>query len=301
MAHQDNKKSITKKDYILRMLTKITKKRLEYFVVSRIVHGLDDFDIEFITQQLVRREEGRALTDMYFPQFGIHLEVNEYHHSNQVKQDERRAQDIISATDHEIVTIDERDDLEGIAEQADEFVKDLLAKRDALIAEKKWVPWDFKNRYDPESYRGSDVISVEQNVLLRRQCDALRLFGYKGKNYQRGIWKLPDGDGSFVWFPRLYEQKFWNNSLSSNGMEIIEHAILDDFKASNRKAPGEHNENFNRIVFAKAKDVLGFTLYRYVGTFRHNPKKSKPGENYFDRVSAEHEINLPPVGSYETD
>jgi len=46
--------SITKTEYILRSLKKITHKKWEFFVISRILHGLSDDEIEFITQQLMK-------------------------------------------------------------------------------------------------------------------------------------------------------------------------------------------------------------------------------------------------------
>ncbi|MGB0960310.1 MAG: AbaSI family restriction endonuclease [Halocynthiibacter sp.] len=67
-------KKVTKDEFILRSLSKIQHKQWELFVVSRIINGLvmDDGDVEFVCQQLIRRSKERyALTDLYFPQFGI--------------------------------------------------------------------------------------------------------------------------------------------------------------------------------------------------------------------------------------
>lgn len=55
----------TKDDFILRMLSKIQKKKWENYVVNRIVHKLDDPEIEFICQQYVARSDGKyALVDL---------------------------------------------------------------------------------------------------------------------------------------------------------------------------------------------------------------------------------------------
>jgi len=69
-----------KKEYIIRQLGRTKNKRYESYVVTRIVHLLNDFSIKFVTQQYVSRPEGRALTDLFFPQFGIHIEVDEGQH-----------------------------------------------------------------------------------------------------------------------------------------------------------------------------------------------------------------------------
>lgn len=288
---------MTRDDYILRMLTKVSKKRLEYFVVSRVIHGLNDFEIEFVTQQLVRRPDGsRALTDMYFPQFGIHLEIDEAQHEHEIHKaaDKKRTEDIVSVTDHQIDRIKASVPLDQIIKQTDKFILKLRALRDTKKSNNDFVPWDLEKRYDPETYRDSGAIRVEQNVLFRRQADALRLFDYKGGNYQRGGWRLKDGSDDFVWFPRLYKQHLWDNELSARGNEIVERPLHNKESIP----PIKYEENFNRIVFARARDVLGHTLYRYVGTFRHNPLKSKIGENYFDLRTSQQEILLPPKGTY---
>ncbi len=83
------------------------------FVVSRIIHKLDDPEIEFVTQQLVRLPNNRrALTDLYFLQLNIHLEVDEGHHFQNnsekgggfeyVPEDELRENDIVQITGHEM-------------------------------------------------------------------------------------------------------------------------------------------------------------------------------------------------------
>ena len=73
-----------KKEYIIRQLGRTKNKKYETYVVTRIIHLLNDFTIKFVTQQYVTRPEGRALTDLYFPQFGVHIEVDEVHHFHDV-------------------------------------------------------------------------------------------------------------------------------------------------------------------------------------------------------------------------
>lgn len=83
-------------------------KKYEAYVVTRIIHLLNDFTIKFATQQYVTRPEGRALTDLYFPQFNLHIEVDEGHHFNSanIAADKLREADIINATGHQIIRID---------------------------------------------------------------------------------------------------------------------------------------------------------------------------------------------------
>src|SRR5690606_39566153 len=73
-----------KLDYISRLLQRTSSKRIEHYVISRIWHLLDNYDVKMTPQQYVSRELTQyALTDIYFPQIGLHVEVNEpvHYHS----------------------------------------------------------------------------------------------------------------------------------------------------------------------------------------------------------------------------
>jgi hypothetical protein len=80
--------AITKDQYILRSLSKTAHKQWELLVITRIIHRLDDPELEFVAQQLVRREDGGAyLTDLYFPQLALHVEIDEAHYRKCVEKD----------------------------------------------------------------------------------------------------------------------------------------------------------------------------------------------------------------------
>jgi len=297
---------MTKDEYILRMMIKISKKRWEFFVISRIIHGLDDLEIEFVTQQLVRLPNGgRALTDMYFPQFGIHIEIDEGQHFSfeHTEADKKREQDIVSVTEHDIwrISAAEKDSagnikplpLHLIAIKTDEIIQKLKSLKKTHQQKATFVPWDFEGRYDPYSYEGMNEICITQNVLFRKQAEALRLFGYTGGNYQRGVWHLKNESNSFVWFPRLYRQDNWNNELSADGQKIFERPTSEKTREYYETSSQRSLEASNRIVFARAKDVLGNVLYRYVGTFKFNKAESSTYESVFDRESTKEAIFLP--------
>ena len=67
----------TKLDYITKQLRRTHNKKYENYVVTGIWHRLNDPTLKFVTQQYVMRPDGRALTDMYFPQLQVHIEVDE--------------------------------------------------------------------------------------------------------------------------------------------------------------------------------------------------------------------------------
>lgn len=266
---------MTKQEYIIKSLKRIVHKDWEIFIISRILHKLDD--IEFITQQLVRRKDGtRALTDLYFPQFNLHLEIDEPHHVNQSEADDLRSRDIIEVTQHTIERIkiygpDHKvRPLEQIRKDVDAFVSKIELCKAESNKEEKFTPWDID--LGPEKYIQRGKISVASNVVLRTQVNVLRLFGFTGKILQRGAWKIPN-KGAQVWFPRLYEYDIWNNELSPDGKTIYERALNDNQKAMNsivKQRENRQNRECLHIVFAKARDALGFNMLRYVGTFKMN-------------------------------
>ncbi len=297
---------ITKDDYILRRLSKISKKKWEFFVISRVIHKLDDPDIEFVTQQLVRRPDGaRALTDMFFPQFNLHLEIDEGQHLDELHReaDKRRTEDIVTVTNHEIhrIAAAQRIDeitiqdfpLKTVATDTDNFIEKIRALKMAGLEDGSFLPWDFKHRHDPERHIRAGYISAKENIVFERQSDALRCFGYRGGNYQKGAWQIPDGSNDVVWFPRLFTHGDWENELTPDGKIIYERSTTNNSQAWEEKYQDNKYDQGNRIVFAKAKDPLGYSLYRYVGTFKKNKEHSKGSQTQFNLVHDKEAIRLP--------
>ncbi|PNH95119.1 AbaSI family restriction endonuclease [Vibrio diazotrophicus] len=291
--------ALTKTDYILNSIRKVRNKKWEFFIITRIIHALPD-DIEFKTQQLVRlSNDTRALTDLYFPQFDIHLEIDEPFHEKQVDADKLREMDIIARTEHSVMRIklEACKDLNSVCIEVDKFISKILAIKDKQIADGSFNPWDFDNKYSSEPIIKSGQISIAKNIVFQKQIEALRCFGFAGQGYQRGAWVIPDGSDDYVWFPRLYKHGIWENKLSLDGKTITERALDNKEEAILSIAKQKQVEltkgNRKTIVFAKVKDSLGFNLYRYVGTFRMNLDKSTDTEIIFDRVSTEEKVRLP--------
>lgn len=288
--HMSLKHSKTR--FVVRSLSKIARKEWELFIVSRIIHGIDD-DIEFVCQQLVRRPDGsRALTDLFFPQFSLHLEVDEPFHSKQVKADEKRAEDIVLVTGHVIERIsilNENGELKTVyelREEVDDFIERLHREKQQHIAQEDFEPWDWENRYSAEAVIKRGYLDVKDNVVFRTQVEAMRCFGFRGRGWQRGGWQIPDGTEDGLWFPRLYEHFVWKNELSADGQHIFQIAMNDDGVQSIARQMDEARQNPHRnvIVLAKARDSLGLNLLRYVGTFRVNVEASTHDSMQFDLV-----------------
>ena len=72
--------------YIKSQLEKTNKKNDENYVITRIWNKLDNEDVKFVTQQYVIRQDGKyALTDIFFPQINLHVEIDEGYHQNEIQ------------------------------------------------------------------------------------------------------------------------------------------------------------------------------------------------------------------------
>jgi hypothetical protein len=290
---------MNKKDYILRSLQKIAHKKWELFIISRIIHRLDDGEIEFVTQQFVRRPDGsRAMTDLYFPQFSLHLEIDEPAHEKQVPADFARQRDIIDQTNHSFRRIKISTDhdtksggvLEEVAAKVDSFVNEIRVLKKKGIEAGTFTPWDFEKRYSSEPIIEKGYISTDDNVVFRTQVEALRCFGFEGKAWMKGKWPVPSMGEEFeseVWFPRLYEHGIWENSLENEGTLIREVAKTEEAERSiaKQRLSIERSPGKRFIVFAKARDALNLNLLRYVGTFIIKTDSSDRKILEFERVA----------------
>ncbi|HLA94178.1 MAG TPA: hypothetical protein VK612_00550, partial [Pyrinomonadaceae bacterium] len=233
-------------------------------------HLLQDLDVKCITQQHVNKPDGkRYLTDMYFPQLGIHIEVDEAHHLTQLDLDRNRQEDIINATKHEFqrVPIGKDCDINLVNKKIDEIV--FLIKQN--IAEKKaagkFKPWDLDAERDPETYIKNRYIDALDDIAFRTMADAASCFGKYYVGLQKAWIPHPIEKGKRLWFPKLYDNDDWGNSLSEDETIITEFC----------KKPGQHHQHIDdmladntvsRLTFARVKSPLGDLMYRFKGEYK---------------------------------
>lgn len=263
----------TKLDYITRQLSRTKQKKYEGYVINQIWSRLNDNDIKFVTQQYVMRPEGRALTDMYFPQLKIHIEVDEgFHHFN-ATADKIREADIVNATGHKILRVPVTDIIDGVVIQKslesihsriDEIVKILKVRKEKL----KPRPWDLEGELDPQSWVRRGEISIEDDCAFLTMVDGANCFGlnYKPKAIWNGGAYHPIEKDVLIWFPKVYPNPDYENIISDDEEEIRER----------KKNLADHDgylnwvlktERLKRIVFPRVKGSLGDILYRFKGIY----------------------------------
>ncbi len=264
-----------KLEYMTRLFAKISKKKTETYVINRIWHQLDDDRVKFVVQQYIRRTQDKyALADLYLPQLGIFIEINEPFHKNNTEVDRVRNEEISHVTHSEPIVIDCDNSIEEIHSQISNVVQQIKQ----AIAEQgdKFIPWDGGSTLSVEYHRNKGYLKVDEHEYVRTIDEAFAIFGAKAKH--RGFLRVagasvPNKPNEVVWCPSS-GHRIWYNELSEDGLEIREYNKTDE---QTRKKHVERylSDNQRRVTFFREKDELGFCFYRFVGVFELNKDKSE--------------------------
>ncbi len=274
---------ISKDDYILRNFSKIQLKKWELYIITRIVHLLNDSEIEFVCQQFIKTRDGkRYLADLCFPSLKLYYEIDEAQHgSDQHKiKDEHRQREIIDATDfiEKRISIFDKNkndrNINEINKEVEEFIAFVQKRKKQFISKGNFIPWDYETKFSPAPHLKRGYIDVKDNVVFSNHRDALGCFGYKKGHYQRAVWRIK-GSNKEVWFPKLYRNNTWNNSLSNDFKKII--------MKRNNNAKIKRRKKREFIVFAHYKDLLGQIVYKFLGEFHTSFKESDNYQRAFIR------------------
>lgn len=280
---------MTKDDFIRKQLSKTNRKSFESYVVYGIYHAIKHLDIEFVTQQMVQRQEGRALVDMFFPSLKMYIEVNEEFHQKQVNADRLREFDIENAIGFSREDIDASKGLKHLDKEINRVV-DAIKE---LHSKVKPGPWEFEKRISSDYWIEKEEIFVDDNVCLQYAKDVYHLFGRERKTIQHGGLPHPREKGKRIWIPSIFEvpEQVPDNFKFENGISEDEETVMATFETKE-----ERDECFDKpifkdtptyVVFVKRRDNLGAWMYRYKGEYLLNVEKSKETDNmiFWDRVS----------------
>lgn len=288
-----------KLEYMERLFAKISKKKTESYVISRIWHQLDDDRVKFVIQQYIRRTQDKyALVDLYLPQLNIFIEINESYHKdkNDVLReiDKIRNEEILNVTHSKPIVIDCDCDITEIHRQVTDVVN-LIRQRISELGD-NFKPWDEANTLTVEYHRNKGYLKVEDNECLRTTEDVAAVFGTKPKH--RGFLRasgaaVPNRKNEIVWWPNT-EHRLWCNLLSEKGMYIYEYPKAEDKRAEHLAHWLSATEE-TRITFLRYKDDLGFCFYRFVGVFRLDKEKSlQENKCVWERISDFYQLDVTP-------
>lgn len=277
------------------MLAKIANKPTESYVINRLWHRLDDIRVRFVLQQYVKRKEGYALADLYLPQLGMIVEVNEeYHETDEQKlKDAIRNREVGDATKADVFVIRASGSLQEIHEQVDEIVAEI--RRRMIALGDKFLPCDYSiTRSTPEYYKSRGFFSVNTEDWLTNIDDIAAVFETKPKHrgYLRvSSVRVPNRPDEIVWWPQP-NHRTWYNELSDDGMFIYEY---------NKKSEEERlkhieqwlNSKQKRITFMKHLSYGVLPTYTFVGVFQINKEKSiEKNMCVWERISDTYQLNV---------
>tara|TARA_B110000263_G_C15243441_1_gene480532 strand:- start:287 stop:1207 length:921 start_codon:yes stop_codon:yes gene_type:complete len=290
-------------EYTLNIFSKIKHKKWELYVITRIIHSLDDPEIEFVCQQHVTTSDNkRFLMDLCFPQLELYCEIDEGQHSSEEHkiEDKNRKDEIIDATDwsEKRIKVYEEDNstlrfkkLIDLNKEIEDFVKFIKNRKKEYLLNDDFLPWDIEKKYDPETYIKRGFLDTRDNVSFLVQKDAKKCYGYDGGHTQNSIWRIK-GTSIWLWFPKLYENAEWSNSLSKD-LKMIEMKKNDDSILPDIK---EHqNSNY---VFAHQKTPLGKFVYKFIGHFCISREESNLYRQVYRRENTR--VPVSPIPSRHT-
>lgn len=272
-----------KTEYITSLFQKTSSKKIESYCLTRLWHRLDNDQIKLVPQQYVNRHSDKyALTDVYLPQFKIHIEVNEpahYLYSERILADEIRKSEIESKTGHKLFTIDCSKELAEIHKQID----NIIAEVNLVIYDQKtkglFKPWQPDIENNPNYWKQKKTITTDNEISLNNIEDICALFDADFNKTKRGYLRgggleHPKKLNYFIWWPSENTRQGWVNELSEDELTITE-TNKDDLKRVNHFKKYLNTEQI-RIVFFHNKDVLGFTSYKFKGIYSYDVEQSKP-------------------------
>ena len=288
-------------DYMARLFRKISHKRFECYVVQRIWHSLNDDRVKFVVQQYVRRnkEEDRyALADLYLPQLGIIVEVNEAYHLASERQkeiDAIRNAEVSKTADAIVKVVDCTKSLSNIHSQIDDIVNLIRLKIQELESIGRFKPWGGEDTLTVAYHMNKGYVKVEDDEYFRTIDDICETFGTKAKHrgfLRAGGADIPGRNDYMLWFPSVTNSSGWHNVLFDE-QTIYESNEKDT--TNNKHFEGIKNDHNlpRRVTFFREKDDLGFNFYRFVGVFELDYEESyKQGKTVWKKCSDEFCIQL---------
>jgi very-short-patch-repair endonuclease len=263
-----------KKEFLLRQIAKTNKKNHENYVVTRIIHKLDDPTVKFITQQYVTRpEKRRALTDLYIPQIAFHVEIKEGYHKTIKEADAVREADIIDATGHTIEDIDATLPLNELNERIDHVVNQIRQHIHTKRILQQFQPWNPEREYNPATHLERGYMDADEDVAFYRHADACNCFGHTYKQWYPSVARHAFEQDIAIWFPKLYDNADWHNVISDDEETIYERSKRDNNTFINTFL--KRTDLFKRLVFARVRGPLGDIMYRFKGLYEVDVETSR--------------------------
>lgn len=271
-----------KLEYLARTLSRTKRKDFENYVVNAVWNRLGDDTLQPVSQQYVRRDNGYALIDLYFPAVNVGVECDEGYHlgATQRRLDLSREAAIaaeLSAVDgdptkgYKAMHVRASGSYEQLEGDIDRAVRE-IRRRKGLFSPDPWEP------QKPPYVRALEAgrLKADDYLQFHTIADAVRCFGRDKKRYQICYFSI--GHGYHLWFPKLALERP-DGSVSPAARGIANTLSYDGSTLYERwpeKQDASRVDNDRRITFPRSLDVFGRRAYRFAGVFE--PAGLKKGD-----------------------
>ena len=126
---------------------------------------------------------------------------------------------------------------------------------------------------NPQVYIERGYIDVRDDIAFKRIFEACNIFGHNYKGFQRGGAYHPYRDDVTIWFPKIYSNGTWDNSISADENTIYEKPT-DPGKVKDHMNYHISRDIQKRIVFAHEKDGQCKLMYRFKGEYEIDVQRS---------------------------
>ena len=285
--------------YIANTFKRTNRKVYENYVITGVWHRLRAKGIllEPVTQQYVRRPNGYALLDLFFPALNLSVECDEGYHLGQAEADQERTLDVIAALKKDplrAISVLRAEPFEELrvacAETPSENARPVfltLADIDNQIAEvvekieQKWrscgsPTWDARKPL--EKLRETGCLRITDRWVFRTHEEVYSGFNLPNPKDQHPFKRIPGRDDVEICHQKLTVQgvpeEKWLNVLSEDGKTLIEKE--PDSGLGNRAENGWRKlkqrlvdrKEFHRIIFGKTYDFFGSSGYVFLGQYK---------------------------------
>jgi very-short-patch-repair endonuclease len=259
-----------KLDYLRKVFAQTKGKTFENYIINQIWAKVEDLGLYPVTQQYVKRPNGYALIDLYFPQIQFAIEVDEFAHEKNILPDKMRMEDIFSSISEISIERIKEADYENVKNQIENVVKKIkqrVNETGELTWEEGWNEEEYNEKLSLIKKRGKLLVSDLIGFKRIQVTNDIFNMGYSEGFLQYGKSFLRKSENEFVWFPHLTPQKDWENTISDDWTIIYEKYIGEPNKY--KENDGSLDKELLRYTFAKYKDALGETSYRFIGVFKN--------------------------------
>jgi hypothetical protein len=278
-----------KMEYLKKTFARTTGKNFENYVITQIWTKIEDYGLYPVTQQYVKRENGYALLDLYFPQINFAIEVDEFAHEKNKIADKIRMEEIFGSIEcikSERIREGNYDDVRNQINNVVEKIIENINQIGQLSWDENWQEINYKEKLktikDRKKLLCSDLIGFKRIQITNEIFNMGLTEGYL--QYGKSFFEISQNER--LWFPHLTPNKKFKNKVSDDWNFIYEENIENN--SEEQPQYKFHDKNITRYTFAKYKNNLGEISYRFIGVFKF--KEKNKSTFIYEKISDELEL-----------